>query len=238
MSRETENALLLLVGVCTMIITVTGAYTRYVKPGLQPWLFVSAVVLIALAVVAIVRDVRRGPAGHAHNDHEHGHRSGALWLLIVPIGLLGFVVPPALGAQSVRTVTEVSTDVLRKPYPPLPAERAPEVSLPELLVRNARDSNRSLDNRLVTVTGFTIKDGDRTDLGRIVILCCAADGQLARITLDGPAADYVASLPEDTWVKVEGKVPPGQGDSSLGTIPVMMVESAQQIEQPANTYVY
>ncbi|MGD9621795.1 MAG: TIGR03943 family protein [Mycolicibacterium sp.] len=237
MSRETENALLLLVGVCTMIITVTGAYTRYVKPGLQPWLFASALVLIALAVVAIVRDVRRGPQRRAHHDHDH--RSGALWLLIVPIALLGFVVPPALGAQSaLRTVTEVSTDVLRKPYPPLPAERAPEISLPELLVRNARDSNRSLDNRLVTVTGFTIKDGERTDLGRIVILCCAADGQLARITLEGPAADYVASLPEDTWVKVEGKVPPGQSDSSLGTIPVMTVESAQQIEQPANTYVY
>ena len=237
MSRETENALLLLVGVCTMIITITGAYTRYVKPALQPWLFASAVVLIALALVAIVRDVRRGPEQRAHQDHSHG--SGALWLLIVPVGLLGFVVPPALGAQSaVRSVTEVSTDELRRAYPPLPEERAPEISLPELLVRNARDSNRSLDDRLVTVTGFTMKDGDRTDLGRIVILCCAADGQLARITLDGPAADFVASLPEDTWVKVEGKIPPGQDDSSLRTIPVMTVESAQQIEPPSNTYVY
>ncbi len=237
MSRETENALLLLVGVCTMIITITGAYTRYVKPALQPWLFASAVVLIMLALVAIVRDVRRGPEQRAH--HDHSHRSGALWLLIVPIGLLGFVVPPALGAQSgLRTVTEVSSDVLRRPYPPLPDERAPEISLPELLVRNARDSNRSLDNRLVTVTGFTIKDGDRTDLGRIVILCCAADGQRARITLDGPAAEQVSELPEDTWVRVEGKVPAGQDDSSLSTVPVMIVESAQQIEQPENTYVY
>lgn len=237
MSRETENALLLLVGVCTLIITATGAYTRYVKPGLQPWLFVSAAVLIILALVAIVRDIRRGPQHRA--DHDHSHRSGALWLLIVPIALLGFIVPPALGSQSaVRAVTEVSTDVLRKPYPPLPAERAPEISLPELLVRNARDTNRSLDNRLVTVTGFTIKDGDRTDLGRIVILCCAADGQLARVTLDGPAAEYVASLPADSWVKVEGKVRPGQDDSSLATIPVMTIESAQQIEPPSNTYVY
>lgn len=237
MSRETENALLLLVGVCTMIITITGAYTRYVKPALQPWLFVSAVVLIVLALVAIIRDIRRGPERHAH--HDHSHRSGALWLLIVPIGLLGFIVPPALGAQSaVRAVTEVSTDALRKPYPPLPEERAPEISLPELLVRNARDSNRSLDNRLVTVTGFTIKDGDRTDLGRIVILCCAADGQLARIRLDGPAADEVSRLPEGAWVRLEGRVPSGQDDSSLRVVPVMTVESVQGIEPPANTYVY
>ena len=237
MSRETENALLLLVGVCTMIITITGAYLRYVKPSLQPWLFASAVVLIVLAVVSIARDIR-GRQGHdPHQDH--GHRSGVLWLLILPIALLGFVVPPPLGPQAqLRTVTEVSTDVLRRPYPPLPDERAPEISLPELLVRNARDSNRSLDNRLVTVTGFTMKDGDRTDLGRIVIMCCAADGQLARVTLEGPAAEQVSQLPEDTWVKVEGKVPAGQDDSSLGTVPVMIVESAQQIEPPANTYVY
>ena len=237
MSRETENALLLLVGVCTIIITVTGAYTRYVKPSLQPWLLVSAVVLIVLALIAIARDIRRGPAQRA--EHDHGHRSGVLWLLIVPIALLGFVVPPALGSQSsVRAVTEVSTDTLRRPYPPLPDERAPEISLPELLVRNARDSNRSLDDRLVTVSGFTIKDGDRTDLGRIVILCCAADGQLARIRLEGPAADTVTQLPDGAWVRLEGKVPAGQDDSSLRTAPVMRVESAQQIEQPANTYTY
>lgn len=237
MSRETENAVLLLVGVCTMIITVTGAYTRYVKPSLQPWLLASALVLIALALVAIIRDIRRGP--DQRSEHDHHHRSGALWLLMVPIALLGFVVPPALGAQStVRAVTEVSTDVLRRPYPPLPDERAPEISLPELLVRNARDSNRSLDNRLVTVSGFTIKDGARTDLGRIVILCCAADGQLARVTLAGPAADKAADLPDGTWMRVEGKLQPGQDVSSVRTVPVMVVESAEQIEEPANTYVY
>ncbi|HXA90126.1 MAG TPA: TIGR03943 family protein, partial [Mycobacterium sp.] len=32
MSRETENALLLLLGLATAIITITGVYTRYVKP--------------------------------------------------------------------------------------------------------------------------------------------------------------------------------------------------------------
>ena len=43
MSRETENALLLLVGVSTLIISVTGTFTRYVKPSLLPWLMASAV---------------------------------------------------------------------------------------------------------------------------------------------------------------------------------------------------
>ena len=60
MSRETENTLLLLVGISITMITVTGAFTRYVKPGLLPWLAASAALLIVLALAAIIGDVRRG----------------------------------------------------------------------------------------------------------------------------------------------------------------------------------
>ncbi len=60
MSRETENTVLLLVGISIAMITVTGAFTRYVKPGLLPWLAASAVLLIVLALAAIIGDVRRG----------------------------------------------------------------------------------------------------------------------------------------------------------------------------------
>lgn len=248
MSRETENALLLLVGLSTVIITLSGAYTRYVKPSLQPWLLASAVLLIVLALVSIVRDVRRSGRSD-HDDHgghddrdvhgDHGHRPGVVWLLLIPVGLLAFVVPPAIGPQTARpSVAEVSTDVLRRPFPPLADERAPELPLPALLIRNAQDSAGTLDNRLVTVTGFTIKDGGRTDLGRVVILCCAADAQLARITLTGPAVDGASRLPDGTWVRVEGKVVSGQSDSSRRSIPRMDVVAVEQIDAPENTYTY
>ncbi len=36
MSRETENTVLLLVGISMVIITASGVFTRYVKPGLWP----------------------------------------------------------------------------------------------------------------------------------------------------------------------------------------------------------
>lgn len=85
-------------------------------------------------------------------------------------------------------MTEVSTDVLRRPFPPLPDGPAPEISLPQALIRVAQDSAGTLDNRTITVTGFTMRDGDRSDLARVVIICCAADAQLARIRLSGPAA--------------------------------------------------
>ena len=60
MSRETENALLLLLGLATAIITVTGVFTRYVKPSLLPWLAAVAALLLVLAVSAIIRDLRPG----------------------------------------------------------------------------------------------------------------------------------------------------------------------------------
>jgi hypothetical protein len=102
MSRETENALLLLLGLSAAIITVTGVYTRYVKPSLLPWLAAVAVLLIVLAGSAIIRDLRRGrDDGTELDEHPgHAHRRGIGWLIAVPILLLAFVVPPALGPQA------------------------------------------------------------------------------------------------------------------------------------------
>ena len=225
MSRETENALLLLVGLSTAIIAFTGAYTRYVKPTLLPWLWASAVVLVALALIAIVGDIRRGPRDGEHAGHDH--RSGVVWLLVIPVALLAFVVPPALGPQSTRPAVSAAAPE-RRPFPELPADRAPEVSLPEVLIRLAQDSGGTLDDRLITVTGFTIRDGARTYLGRVVILCCAADAQLARIALTGTAAAVATSLPDGTWVRVEGRAAPGG----------LRAETVVRIPEPANTYAY
>jgi putative membrane protein len=109
------------------------------------------------------------------------------------------------------------------------------VSIPDVLTRAAADSTNSLDGRLVAITGFTMKYPDSTDLARVVIICCAADAQLARIHLSGPA---VASYPEDTWLRVEGHVVPGTSQAATNYIPTMAVSSATRIDKPANTYAY
>jgi uncharacterized repeat protein (TIGR03943 family) len=237
-TRETENAVLLLTGICTAIITFTGAYTRYVKPSLLPWLVGSAVLLITLALAAIVRDFRRGSGDGVHVD-GHAHRSGIAWLLVLPIALLGFVVPPAITPQAAGpSVIEVSTDVLRRPYPPLPHEHAPTLSLPEVLTRLKYDSANTLDGRLVTVTGFTMNENGSTSLARVVMICCAADARLERLRLSGPAAPQVAAYPENTWLTVEGKIPAGQRDSAGRMIPTMDVFRESRIDPPANPYVY
>ena len=46
-----------------------------------------------------------------------------------------------------------------------------------------------------------MKDAAGTDLARVVIVCCAADAQPARIHLaGGPAAAAASGFPEDTWL--------------------------------------
>jgi putative membrane protein len=235
-SREAENALLLLVGIATAMITAGGAYTRYVKASLLPWLTVTAVILIGLALVSMAADIRRGSApGDDHSGHTH--RGSIAWLLLVPIIVLIFITPPALrpGAAAPK-VTAVSTEVLRRPFPALPAGRAPEVSLPDVMIRAAQDTAGTLNDRLISVIGFTLPQTDGVDLGRVVIICCAADAQLARIHLRGPAAAELRNYPEETWLKVEGTVIPGKSDGDSTSIPTLQVESATRIEAPANTY--
>lgn len=253
MSRETENVLLLLVGLCTAMIVWTGTYTRYVKPSLMPWLVVTAVLLVTLALCAIIRDVRahgRRDADADHHDadhhdanhHEddgHAHRSAVVWLLVLPIALLIFVVPPALGARAAEpTVTEVSRQVLYRPFPPVPAGRAPELPLAEVVTRADLDSANTLDGRLITVTGFTLKEADGIDLGRVVIICCAADARLARLHMRGPGAAEATRFPEETWLRVEGTVlPEPQAQSGLA-IPTLTVTALTPIEAPKHPYGY
>ncbi|MBB3747952.1 putative repeat protein (TIGR03943 family) [Mycolicibacterium sp. BK634] len=232
MRRETENTLLLIVGIALVMVTITGAYTRYVKPAMLPWLAISAAVVIALALAAIVRDVRSGGAGHDHVGHVH--RNGIVWLLVLPVVLLIFVVPPALSARAAAPAAVTVTGALS--FPPLPAGPAPAVSLPEVLMRVAVGKVGGLDGRPITTTGFIMRDGDRVDLAKIVIICCAADAQLARLHLSGPAVADAAALPENTWLRVEGTVPAGQTYSGTSSIPTLEVSALTRIDPPANTY--
>ncbi|WP_062991131.1 TIGR03943 family putative permease subunit [Nocardia anaemiae] len=72
MRREAQNLLLLLIGSAVLWITLDGSYLRYVKPSLYPFLLISSIGFILLALIAIIRDIRRGTASDDHVD-MHGH---------------------------------------------------------------------------------------------------------------------------------------------------------------------
>jgi putative membrane protein len=104
------------------------------------------------------------------------------------------------------------------------------------MIRAAQDTAGTLNDRLITVIGFTLPETDGVDLGRVVIICCAADGQLARIHLRGSTAAELRNYPEETWLRVEGTVIPGEANGDSTSIPTLQVESATRIEAPANAY--
>ncbi len=240
MSRDAENALLLLLGLATAVITVTGTYTRYVKPSLLPWLTAVAVLLIVLALNAIISDLRHDHGDTGHDELTgHTHRRGIGWTIALPVLLLAFVVPPPLGAESAAPVAvTLSPNELRTPFPPLPAGDAPEVSLADVMNRVMFDSTGALNGRRITVVGFTLKDRGATDLARVMISCCAADARLGRLHLDGPAAGASEDLPTDTWIRVEGTIAAPIDEAPSLAIPTMTVSALTPVDAPANTYAY
>jgi putative membrane protein len=236
-SRGTQNLVLLLVGLSTAVMLVKGTYLNYVKPGLLPWLIAAAAVLVVLGLVAVVRDLRQAAAEPDHDEHGHRHQPWLAWLLLIPIAMVAFVVPPPLDARGASPQAAVSTPH-RRPFPPLPPGPAPVMSLPETVMRAAADSTNSLDGRSITLTGFTLHHPKGVDLGRVVIVCCAADAQLARIHLTGPGLAAAKGFPDDTWLQILGEIVPGSAQAVDGFIPTMSVESVTQIDKPKNTYAY
>lgn len=89
---------------------------------------------------------------------------------------------------------------------------------------------------MITVTGFTLKNGNVIEPARVVIICCAADAQSASIHLAGPEVTEAADYPEDTWLIVEGRLDPAPMDAK--ETPTAAVSSVKRIDKPADTYAY
>ena len=255
MSRGSQNIVLLLVGMSTAVMLVKGTYLNYVRPGLLPWLIVAALVLVALGLVAVIRDLRmagaRDDGGHddehagEHDDehaegHDDGHRHQPwlTWFLLIPIAMVAFVAPPPLDANGASPQPAAVSAPQRRAFPPLPPGPAPTVSLPETVMRAAADSTNSLNGRSITLTGFALHHSGGVDIGRVVIVCCAADAQLARIHLSGSAATEAAGYPDDTWLQIQGQIVPGSSHAADGFIPTLAVANVTRIDKPAHTYAY
>lgn len=229
MRRETQHVLLVLLGGALLRIAADDTHLRYVKPS-HRWLLVAAgAVIVALAVVALVRDLRgHGPA----DDHDHA-RSHVPWLLLAPVLVIALVAPPALGADSVnragaRNAVVQDGDV----FPPLPDD--PRLTVAEFVQRAAWDTSGSLDGREVTLTGFAVRRGAAVELARLTISCCAADARPNRVRLVGDLGDP----PQDTWLRVRGPVQTGSATAATGYVPAMTVAAVEVVDAPPDPYEY
>lgn len=91
--------------------------------------------------------------------------------------------------------------------------------------------------KTIEITGFVFRDTDFSDndfvIGRLSMICCAADMQIVGLMCN---MENAKSLKNDTWLKVKGKI-------KIGTyyrkkMPVIDVKEIQSISKPENEYVY
>lgn len=229
--QETQNVLLVLLGGALLKIAWNGSYLHYVKPSLLPFLVSAGVVILALGLIAIVRDAR-AVAGRADHD-DHAGRSP--WLLLLPVLAIFLVAPPALGADAVSRSAAVAPRRSAVNFQPLPARPAPALRMSDFVTRAVWDDAGSLNGRQVRLLGFVVHgDHGVTYLARLVMACCAADATPVKVRLEGRSG--LAALPQDTWFEVRGQLVPGSARSGSGFTPTFTVSDLHPVPAPVEPY--
>jgi uncharacterized repeat protein (TIGR03943 family) len=237
--RETQNVLLVLLGGALLKISFTGMYLRYVKPGHQWLLITGGAVMVLLAAVSIVRELRGARDLDDHHGHEHAHSARSAWLLVLPVLAVFLVAPPALGSDSVERAsgnaqatpsTEGEGSAL---FPALPEGDPIALPLSDFSARAAWDRGHSLDHRTARLTGFVVQDGDDTYVARLAISCCAADAFPVKVKLLGRELSH---LPDDSWIQVDARLRPGSATRANEYVPSVTVHSVHAIPEPEDPY--
>ncbi|MFC5065626.1 TIGR03943 family putative permease subunit [Actinomycetospora atypica] len=237
MTREVRNALLVFVGAVLVLIVVDGTVLHYVRPGMAPLVALAGVVLVGLALIDVVGDLRGRAEGH--DDHGHGRSA---WLLLVPVLVVLLAAPPSLGSDAVDLAGTRTVAVGRVPDEPLPAGPAPAIALVDLVARAAATPDGgALAGREVTLTGFVVpsRTGAGVDLARLVISCCAADASPVRVRLDDPGGRVGGpGVGGDRWVTARVRLVPGTATRETGFVPTVTVLDAVPTGEPSPAYEY
>jgi uncharacterized repeat protein (TIGR03943 family) len=214
-----------LVGLLTLRLTVDGTFQRYVRAGMQPWLLVAGVALLALGLIALAMSLRSGE----ERDRDESHGVGAGWLLLAPVVTLLLVAPPSLGSFGVDRAPPIRVTAGKSALKPLDTTGGPvAMTLLEYTERAFDHDGQSMRDATVRLTGFVSADGSgEFDLARYQIACCAADAAAAVVRVVGVASNP----PRDQWVVVTGSYSPGGGD-----VPVLAATSLQEINAPDDPY--
>lgn len=224
MSTRTQGLALAFLGAVVLRLALGGEYLRFVQDWMRWPLVVTGVLLLVAAAAPLL-----GRADHDEHGPDDGHGvPRSAWLLLLP-GLVVFLVaPPALGAY----LAERRADVVSAPpadavFDPLPSGESVELDVQEYVWRAATDDAATLRDRTVRLTGFVSEDEDGWYVTKVSIVCCAADGSVARVLVtdtDPP--------PRNSWVEVEGVWEPGGGT----TAPALAATAVREVEAPEDPY--
>lgn len=261
-NRQSQAAVLFLLGAALLHAGTTDLYLRYVKAGLRPLLLASGAILIVTALATAWYEHRRtkqnpkqGPGERQGQEQGQKQEQGqeqvpgrdevdvpahthpeprVSWLLILPLLALILVAPPALGSYSAtRTGTALQEPLA---YPALPATDPLPLSVVDYAGRAVYDHGRTLTGREVRLTGFVALDHDGTPyLVRMALNCCAADAQPVKVGLTGAIPPV---LQPDTWLTLTGTYTPRTTHDPVndGPIPFIEVTDAKPTPVPRDPY--
>lgn len=216
-----------LAGTVVLRLTVTGTYTRYVRPGMGLWLAIAGVLLVLLGATTLVGALRRARPVDAH---DHGGHPPVGWLLLAPIATLLLVAPPTLGSYGVDRGATVDVRAGARTFAPLPAGEGPvPMTLLEFGQRAFDHDGATLDDASVQLTGFVAaNDPGGFRLARYQIACCAADATPAVVRVVGTSG---APPRKDQWVTVTGTFRRSKDD-----MPTLAATTVVEIDAPNDPY--
>ena len=225
MTDEVGSTTVLLVGALLVRLAAGGAYARYVRVGMGPWLLVAGILLVVLGAAGVIRALVRPRV-----TEEHGHSERAGWLLLAPVVALLMVTPPALGSFGVDRSTVVAVGSGGRTFAALPAGTTVPMTLLEFNQRAADHNGASFGTTPVRLTGFVARtaDGDGFRLARYQIQCCAADAVAAVVRVVGATG---APPARDGWLTVTGTFEP-----SADPVPRIRASSLAAVPAPEDPY--
>jgi uncharacterized repeat protein (TIGR03943 family) len=231
-----QSVTLLLLGGVVLRISLADVYLRYVKEGLRPYLIAAGVLLLAVAVATMIRDLRSEAAEEHDDGHGHGHRGPAIaWLLTLPVFAIFLVAPPALGSYAAARSGSAAVQEQAE-FAPLPHADPVAMTNVDYATRAIWDKGTSMRGRTIRLTGFlTPRPAGGFYLTRILLSCCAADGRPIKVGLDG---ELPPGLKADDWIQAEGHYTARQdrNKATRETIVFLTVTGAHPVRAPAEPY--
>lgn len=236
MKQDTQGGILLVVGLVTGHLALSGAFQSYVRTGLRiPLLLAGAF----LAVVGLASAFYRAPTDQ--DAHGHGGAAARVGVLMLVFVITVYLVAPApLGAYAAGRGDQnraiAAAENIAPPDLAEPVDGHVEMGLIEFLGRTFHYPE-TLDGVPVRLIGFAAPDPDGSAgyrLTRFTFACCAADATpLQVLVVDPPGIP-----PDDQWVVVEGMFTGEIVGDELGPIPVLTVTGQELTTEPSVPYEY
>lgn len=180
---------------------------------------------------------------HDHDDHDHEGKGAqwALFLVALPV-LLGLLIPASpLGASAIgnRGISgnapltfDASGSLFQLEVPP-----NDRTILDWVRMYNFSENPAEMIGQAADVVGFVYQDPRLSEgqfmVGRFTISCCVADAFAIGMIVAWPEG---ADLPDNQWVRVKGPVDVLAIEGQ--TLPLIHAESVQQVEEPAQPYLF